>query len=134
MFNYNSNHKIITGIIIVLWAAFHFTARDKDPTRYENGQVRYSGNVVNDLNNGRWTWYYENGKRRMEGQFDRGKRQGIWTTWASDGTMLTEGMYVNDRLNGDYSQWDAQGKLTSHIRYVDDMPVGQDTTAVARPQ
>ncbi|MBK7286407.1 MAG: hypothetical protein IPI95_04480 [Flavobacteriales bacterium] len=38
MFNYNSNHKFITGIIIVLWAAFHFTARDKDPTRYENGR------------------------------------------------------------------------------------------------
>lgn len=134
MFHYNSSHKIIIGIIIVLWAAFHFTARDEDPTRYANGQVKYSGSVVNDQNNGRWTWYYENGKRRMEGQFDKGKRQGIWTTWASDGTKLTEGMYKDDRLNGDYIQWNEQGKEVSHLRYVNDVPVGTDSSAVARPQ
>ena len=132
MFHYNSSHKIITGIIIILWAAFHFTARDSDAARYDNGQIKYSGSVVNDLNHGRWTWYYENGKRRMEGQFDRGKRQGIWTTWGSDGTKLTEGMYVNDRLNGEYTQWNAEGKEVSRIHYVNDVPVDKDTIAVPR--
>src|SRR5690606_35992687 len=93
MFSYNSSHKVIIGIIIVLWAAFHFTARDEDPGRYPNGQAKYSGSLVDNQNHGRWTWYYENGKRRMEGQFDRGKRQGLWTTWASDGTKRSEGLY-----------------------------------------
>lgn len=123
MFNYNSTHKIIIGVIIMLFAAFQFTARDKDPGRYENGQVKFSGSVVNDLNNGRWTWYYENGTRRMEGEFDKGKRQGIWTTWGSDGTKLTQGLYKDDRLNGEYIQWNEQGEEVSHRWYVNDVPV-----------
>ena len=127
MFHYNSTHKIIIGVIIMLLAAFQFTARDKDPTRYGNGQVKYSGSVVNDLNNGRWTWYYENGKPSMQGEFHKGKRQGIWTTWGNDGTKLSEGLYKDDRLNGDYVQWNAQGKEVSHLRYVNDVPVGADS-------
>lgn len=129
MFSYNSSHKVIIGIIIVLWAAFHFTARDEDPGRYPNGQAKYSGSLVDNQNHGRWTWYYENGKRRMEGQFDRGKRQGLWTTWASDGTKRSEGLYVNDRLNGEYTMWNEQGKEISRTRYVNDVPVKTDTIA-----
>lgn len=119
MYSYNSNHKLIVVIIVILWTLFHFKSNDNSGKYYDNGKVKQSGKAVKAKNHGDWVWYYKNGNKKMQGKFKNGKRDGIWTTWDKNGYKLTEGYYEKDKLNGDFKRWE-NNKLLLHFRYVDD--------------
>lgn len=122
-FQYNSYHKFITGIIIVLWAVFHFTSNRSNDAYYDNGQIKRYESFKNGKNHGKWIWYYENGRKKMEGTFTNGERTGIWNTWDSNGNILTQGEYAGDKLNGYFIRWDASGKQVEKLYYSNDRVV-----------
>jgi len=119
-FKYNSYHKLLTGIAIILWAIFHFTGENESSKKYENGQLKKTGGFSSGKNQGNWTWYYENGEKKMEGAFLAGKRNGIWITWDQNGHKITQGNYENDKLNGEFIRWDAKGNMEEHSIYLND--------------
>ncbi|MBL1233722.1 MAG: hypothetical protein P1U44_07270 [Vicingaceae bacterium] len=102
LFYYNSKHKIIVGILIIFWAAYHFAGKRNTTAYYENGTPMYKGELKNGKNDGHWVWYYKNGKKKMEGNFKNGAREGLWYTYFPNGNISTECVYLNDQLNGNY--------------------------------
>jgi antitoxin component YwqK of YwqJK toxin-antitoxin module len=120
MFSYDSRHKIIVGILIMIWAAWHFLARDPAQERYTNGQLKRSGGQVDNLNHGLWTWYHENGRKQMEGRFEQGKRVGAWLTFEANGDTLTKAQYEADRLNGSYIEYGPGNMRLRKLTYRND--------------
>lgn len=102
LFSYNSKHKIIVGVLIILWAAYHFTGKRSTSSYYDNGTPMYEGKLKNGKNHGHWVWFYKNGNKKMEGNFENGAREGVWHTYYSNGNINTECYYINDQLNGNY--------------------------------
>jgi len=122
-FRYNSYHKVITGLAIIVWAVYHFASGNESSEHYDNGQVKVYGDFENGKNHGKWIWYYENGQKKMEGTFQNGKREGLWMTWDRNGNQLTEGAYEADRLNGTYIRWNVEGDVVEHLVYKNDVEV-----------
>lgn len=131
MFKYDSRHKIIVGVLIMVWAAWHFLARDPVQERYANGQLKRSGEQAGNLNHGLWTWYHENGRKQMEGRFDNGKRVGTWLTFAANGDTLTMAQYAADRLNGPYIEYGPGNVHLRTLTYRDDRLVAPDAGSAA---
>lgn len=124
-FRYNSYHKLLTGIAIIVWAVWHFSGENESGKYYENGQIKRTGMFSNGKNNGKWTWHYENGNKKIEGHFVNGKRNGLWTTWDLQGNKLTEGNYENDQLNGEFIRWNSKGEIIEHATYFNDIEVNK---------
>lgn len=120
-FKYNSNHKIITVVIVILWAIIHFTLNRGSDNHYDNGQIKSTGSTVNSINNGQWTWYYENGNKEMQGSFVKGKREGKWTLWDKNGHKISENAYEHDKLNGLTIKLNIEGEIISKQLWEDDV-------------
>ncbi|MCU0415917.1 MAG: toxin-antitoxin system YwqK family antitoxin [Cytophagaceae bacterium] len=76
---------------------------------YENGKLKATGKVIQDVNEGTWKYYYptgelegtcfyvngegqykgyyENGKLKMEGRMRNGENIGLWTIYNEDGSV-----------------------------------------------
>ncbi|MCC7332369.1 MAG: hypothetical protein IT232_07160 [Flavobacteriales bacterium] len=126
IFRYHSKHKIIVGVLILSYAAYHFTGKRKEQTYYDNGNTLQSGSIKEGKNHGQWIWYYPNGKKKLEGSFNNGAREGVWKTYNENGKILTESHYLNDKLNGKYSIWDNEGNLVKEMNYINDMITESD--------
>jgi antitoxin component YwqK of YwqJK toxin-antitoxin module len=100
MFKYNSKHKLIIGILIMLWAAYSFSGKRKNDTFDKEGKLMQTGNIKNGKNHGKWTWFYANGAKKLEGSFDMGSREGLWLTFDKNGDTLNKSFYLNDKLDG----------------------------------
>ncbi|MCB0473895.1 MAG: hypothetical protein KDC83_06160 [Flavobacteriales bacterium] len=123
IFSYNSNHKIITALLVVGWAVFHFVGNKDAERTFENGQVRSRGGTLNAKNHGLWIWYHTNGTKKMQGRFENGKRQGVWTSWNSKGIKILECTYIDDRLEGEYITWDNSGERQKTVVYKNDKEI-----------
>lgn len=120
IFRYNSNHKAIVGILIVLVSALGFYLRDREKPKHSNGQAKQVGSQLDGRNHGLWVWYFSNGKREMQGNFTHGKREGIWITFAPNGDTLIRASYQNDKLNGQYTVYGADNTVKDILFYEQD--------------
>jgi len=50
--------------------------------------LSYTGNFIDDLPDGKHTWYWDNGKIREEGTYVMGSREGNWNLFNYDGTLF----------------------------------------------
>lgn len=119
-FKYNSRHKIIIGLFIILWAGFHFAGKRNTNAFYDNGNPMYTGNIKNGKNHGQWIWYFPNGKMKMEGLFNLGSREGSWRTYYQNGNIKTESFYVDDKLNGFSNTFNEKNQLISSSYFKND--------------
>lgn len=126
-FKYNSYHKIITALIVIIWAIFNYSENFDDRKYYDNGQIKRTGVTRNARNEGKWIWYFENGQKEMAGSFKNGKREGKWITWNLDGNLINEYTYKNDKLNGESIQWNNDGTLVSKQVWKDDKLISSVT-------
>ena len=120
LFSYNSKHKVVVGVLIILWAAYSFSGRREANVYSENGQVLQTGDFKNGKNHGKWIWFYPNGKKKMEGRFDLGSREGLWLTYNNQGKVLTKSNYKNDKLEGLVSVFNENGDIESKTVYIND--------------
>lgn len=120
MFKYNSKHKIIIGVLIMLWAAYSFSGLRNTDTFDKNGKLLQTGNFKEGKNHGRWTWFYENGTKKLEGSFDMGSREGMWLTFDENGDTLTKSYYLKDKLNGPFIKY-TKGNPTNTVTYLNDV-------------
>lgn len=123
MYSYNSNHKIITAFIIIgIVTSLHFLSKmqNKNGNHYENGQIKVSGEKVNELNQGNWIWYYENGEKMMEGYFNEGKREGLWKQFDTEGKLIMTSNYKKNRLEGELIRFTSDGKIIEKTEYRQD--------------
>jgi len=123
MYKYNSYHKIVVAILVVLWAIFHFSQRDDRGLYYENGQIKRNGGSVKSMNEGIWTWYYEDGTIQIRGNFHEGKREGIWESFDQNGNLISESSYVGNMLNGPFVKYGSDGQIIRQEIYENDKRV-----------
>ncbi|MCP4457195.1 MAG: hypothetical protein GY816_04080 [Cytophagales bacterium] len=126
-FKYNSQHKLITALLVIFWVIFQFSGRSESQRKYENGQIKQVGTISNGLNEGQWIWYYENGQKELAGSFIKGKREGQWNSWDSSGNLLSETTYTKDQLNGECLRWNSEGELLSREYWKSDKRLSSST-------
>ena len=57
---------------------------------YGNGQIKYTGFLLNGDMHGAWSWYRTDGSQMRSGEFDRGKQIGTWRTFDRSGKVVKE--------------------------------------------
>jgi uncharacterized protein len=62
----------------------------------QNDQVRYKGNYLNGVREGRHVWYYEDGQVEIRGVYRGGLKEGIWEFFNSSGMRYLTITYKND--------------------------------------
>ena len=123
LFRYNSRHKIITFVVVIIAAAVGYYLNQRALPTFENGQPKRAGSLVDGRNQGHWSWYYPNGRMKMEGDFDGGKRTGRWITYSPNGDTLTVSFYRDDKLNGPHTEFGTDGRPAVVTTYANDLPV-----------
>jgi len=111
MYSYNSTHKVVIAVIVVIWAVYNFSQRDDKGLYYENGQIKRSGITDKSMNEGMWVWYFEDGSTQMKGKFHNGKREGIWESFDKKGKLISTSTYSDNKLNGTYIEYNSKGKV-----------------------
>lgn len=122
MFKYNSKHKLIIGVLIMLWAAYSFSGKRGVDTFDKNGKLLQTGNFKEGKNHGRWTWFYESGAKKLEGSFDMGSREGMWLTFDKNGDTLNKSYYLHDKLNGPFIKY-INGQPKDTVVYLNDIEI-----------
>ena len=65
------------------------------------------GSLINNLREGKWTWYNKYNRAIKEGKYINGKKEGQWTEWLRTGYShdTIEMNYKNDELDGKWVHW-----------------------------
>jgi antitoxin component YwqK of YwqJK toxin-antitoxin module len=58
--------------------------------RYDNGNLKLSGFLVDGEMHGAWSFYRRDGSLMRSGSFDRGRQVGVWRTHDRAGKVLKE--------------------------------------------
>lgn len=82
---------------------------------YENGIIKYKGEIKNNLPNGKGKLYYENGKTEYIGKFKKGHFQGKGLLYDSLGTKIYDGSFAKGQYNGYGILYDSLGNKHIHI-------------------
>jgi antitoxin component YwqK of YwqJK toxin-antitoxin module len=56
--------------------------------RYDNGELKFKGSLVNGLMHGAWTFYRRDGSRMRAGHFAHGEQTGVWSTYDRSGALV----------------------------------------------
>lgn len=120
MYSYNSTHKIVVILLVIIWAMYQFSGKNDEGQFYENGQIKRTGSQVNSLNQGEWVWYFKNGQKQIKGEFDRGKRIGTWEQYDSLGHMTLSSEYKDNKLDGLNTHYAEDGSIEAQEIYRND--------------
>jgi len=80
-------------------------------TSYLNGIPEMIGQLKNNVNHGKWTYYYKSGNIESEGFFENDLPHGIWKWYYENGKLKEEGNYVNGNREGHWILFDMEGKI-----------------------
>ncbi len=101
---------------------------------YTSGELRASGNYLNNLKSGAWTYYFMNGGIEQKGRFDKGRFQGLWIWYYPNGNMWREESYFNGREDGLFTEYDQEGSILTNGDYISGERDGQWTYHVGDHQ
>lgn len=79
--------------------------------RYDSGQLKIEGTLVNEKRHGLWKSYYPDGKKWSETTFVDGVKTGPTTTFFENGMMRYTGHYENDQKVGVWNLYNPDGVL-----------------------
>jgi RNA polymerase sigma-70 factor (ECF subfamily) len=104
------------------------TVRHGTLTHYwPNGNVMETGEYVDDLREGLWTYRYEDNVKNAEGEFLHNKPHGIWRTFDEKGNPGSKGRYENGQHQGEWVTLHPNGEKAEVKYYVDDLLHGLET-------
>jgi antitoxin component YwqK of YwqJK toxin-antitoxin module len=87
VFNYGDHREegeYLDGMRHGLWKSY-----------YNNGQLSFEGEFIEDNPNGHHVWYWPNGNKKKEGNYSMGLKDGEWTKYNYDGTPFISINYEN---------------------------------------
>jgi len=65
---------------------------------YDNGILRYKGQLVKGSYEGVWNYYHPDGNLEIETNFKNNERDGIWTYFDNEGNLIKTERYINGEL------------------------------------
>ena len=69
-----------------------------DKEYYEDGKLKYEGEYLNGIKNGKGKEYYSNGKLQFEGEYLNGEKNGKCKEYYDNGKLKYEGEYLNGKM------------------------------------
>jgi antitoxin component YwqK of YwqJK toxin-antitoxin module len=80
------------------------------PSYREREECKQSpeGSLINDVREGKWTWYDQYNHVIKRGNYINGKKEGQWTEWLHTGNFSLDTIemnYKNDELDGKWVHW-----------------------------
>jgi uncharacterized protein len=85
---------------------------------YSTGELRATGNYLNNRRSGRWSFYYKNGAKEQEGSYLRGLADGQWTWYYENAAIWREEGYFNGLEDGPSTEYDLNGKIITQGNYI----------------
>lgn len=104
--------RLITLLILVLFAASVYSQTNTDTTYYENGSKKEVLSFNDDLKlEGQcFTWTID-GVQTGLASYKNGIKHGVWKIWWPDGTLAYEMYYEKGEKTGIWKQYDEKGNL-----------------------
>ena len=62
----------------------------EETVQYGNGNIKYTGFLLEGAMHGAWSWYHTGGSLMRTGEFDRGLQVGRWRTYDGAGRVVKE--------------------------------------------
>jgi len=84
-----------------------------------DGSKSVIGEIINNKNEGKWSYYYPDGKLESEGYFKADVAVDKWTWYYSNGNKMEEGRFVNGKREGNWLLYNKDGTLKSSLVFKD---------------
>jgi len=91
---------------------------------YDDGSIKSEGAWLHDYQNGPWTYYYKNANKKQAGHYVSKLRHGEWTYWYENARVKTTGSYNNDRQDGLWFYYTESARLFAVGSFVDGLKHG----------
>lgn len=82
-----------------------------------SGKKTIIAEYINDIPNGKWTWFQENGKKERVVNYSNGIKNGQISIWNEKGKKTITGEYIHDLKNGEWKWYMEEKGLDSLIQY-----------------
>jgi antitoxin component YwqK of YwqJK toxin-antitoxin module len=86
---------------------------------YDNGNLSYKGNYVDDIKHGYWEYYWSNGNLFYKVNYVDDIKHGYWEYYWSNGNLMYKGTYVDGKQHGYWEEYWSNGNLMYKGNYVD---------------
>jgi len=86
-------------------------------TKYPNGQLKLTGNVIAGKRSGLWVSYFENGVKQSENEYSNGVLEGKAATFYPNAQLMYLGNYKNGKYHGDWVYFNQDGTPKKKIVY-----------------
>jgi len=80
-----------------------------------NGNKTVAGNIINNKNDGKWSYYYSSGELESEGYFKDDVISDKWVWFYPNGNKMEEGVFINGKRDGIWNLYKEDGSLKSKI-------------------
>ncbi|OGU77847.1 MAG: hypothetical protein A2V93_06830 [Ignavibacteria bacterium RBG_16_34_14] len=84
-----------------------------------NGNKAVSGNIINNKNEGKWSYYYSTGELESEGFFNNDVVVDKWAWYYQNGNKMEEGVFINGKRDGLWKLYNQDGSLKSSVFFND---------------
>ena len=85
---------------------------------WPNGRLRAQGQVINGLQEGRWTYWHVFGEKKEQGGFRAGLREAEWTSWHPSGQLRAVMHYRADQPHGPFVSYRTDGSRAEEGQFV----------------
>jgi antitoxin component YwqK of YwqJK toxin-antitoxin module len=92
---------------------------------YENGNLRYQGELFNDIPHGQGTFYDESGSIWYQGECKEGKRHGQGIFYYENGNIIYQGEWADNDFHGFGTFYFENGNIAYQGQWSNDKPHGQ---------
>jgi len=89
----------------------------KEIAYYPNKKIRYEGEFLNNLRDGKWTFWYDNGNKWSEGYLKKEINDGKRTVWYENGVKRYEGQYNEGKEIGKWQFFSETGTLIKEVNF-----------------
>ncbi len=72
---------------------------------HDNGQIRFQGDYLNGMGQGRHQYWYRSGQLASEGFLKNGRDEGLMSIYYENGNLKIQYYTVNGRINGDLAEF-----------------------------
>lgn len=70
----------------------------KEEVFFSNGNLQWTGNYKNNIENGVWKFYHENGKLKAEETYLNGKEHGVSSQYDETGKKISESFWKHGKM------------------------------------
>ncbi len=108
------------GIYILIIFSISACSQQNKKEFYENGQLKETGEILNNKKEGLWKEFYEEGEVKATMYYEKGLRSGDFTVFYKNGVVAKKGKLIKDTIAIGKWQWFYKNKQLKKEGFLDD--------------